>query len=60
MRLITGRRGVLRAFALTMATSALGVVSAAAKPSAALRSLLDPPITIQSFDLFQSTRSRVS
>jgi len=37
MRLITGRRGVLRAFALTMATSALGVVSAAAKPSAALR-----------------------
>jgi hypothetical protein len=35
MKLITARRGVLRTFALTMATSAIGVASAAAKPGAA-------------------------
>jgi hypothetical protein len=44
MKLITGRRVVLRTFALTMATSAIGVASAAAKPAAAaLGSALMPP-----------------
>src|ERR1700736_3470136 len=42
--LITGRRGVLRTFVLTMATGAIGVASAAAKPvTAAVRSALTPP-----------------
>jgi hypothetical protein len=42
--LITGRRGVLRTFVLTMATGAIGVASAAAKPAtAAVRSALTPP-----------------
>src|ERR1700738_1043492 len=42
--LITGRRGVLRTFVLTMATGAIGVASAAAKPvTAAVGSELTPP-----------------
>ena len=42
--LITGRRGVLRTFVMTMATSAIGVASAAAKPAtAAVGSALTPP-----------------
>src|ERR1700730_10924863 len=42
--LITGRRGVLRTFVMTMATGAIGVVSAAAKPAtAAVGSALTPP-----------------
>jgi intracellular sulfur oxidation DsrE/DsrF family protein len=42
--LITGRRGILRTFALTMATSAIGIASAAAKPAAAaVGSALTPP-----------------
>jgi hypothetical protein len=41
---MTGRRGVLRTFVLTMATSAIGVASAAAKPvTAAVGSALTPP-----------------
>jgi hypothetical protein len=44
MKLITGRRGVLRTFALTMATTAIGVASAAAEPAAAaVRPALTPP-----------------
>jgi hypothetical protein len=44
MKLITGRRGVLRTFALTMATTAIGVASAAAAPAAAaVRSALTSP-----------------
>jgi hypothetical protein len=44
MKLITGRRSVLRTFALTMATSAIGVAGAAAKPTAAaIGSALMPP-----------------
>src|SRR5271169_5663568 len=44
MTLITGRRSILRTFALTMATSAIGIASAAAKPAAeALGSALMPP-----------------
>ena len=44
MRLITGRRGVLRTFALTMATTAIGAASAAAEPAAAaVRSALTSP-----------------
>src|ERR1700675_2697729 len=35
MRIITGRRGVLRTFALTMATSAIGLASAGTRPAAA-------------------------
>jgi intracellular sulfur oxidation DsrE/DsrF family protein len=35
MKLITGRRGALRTFALTIATGAIGIAVAAAKPSAA-------------------------
>jgi intracellular sulfur oxidation DsrE/DsrF family protein len=42
--LITGRRGLLRTFVMTMATSAIGVASAAAKPAtAAVGSALTPP-----------------
>ncbi len=42
--LITGRRGLLRTLFLTMATSAIGVVSAAAKPAiTAVGSALTPP-----------------
>src|SRR5258708_32579710 len=44
MKIIAGRRGVLRTFALTMATGAIGLASAAAKPSAAaVESALMPP-----------------
>jgi hypothetical protein len=44
MRIVTGRRGVLRTFALTVATSAIGLASAAAKPAtAAVEPALTPP-----------------
>src|SRR6202795_779053 len=44
MRIITGRRGVLRTFALTMATSANGLASAGTRPAAAaVESALTPP-----------------
>jgi hypothetical protein len=44
MRIITGRRGVLRTFALTMATSAISLASAGARPAAAaVESALTPP-----------------
>jgi hypothetical protein len=44
MKVVTGRRGVLRTFALTMATGAIGLASAAAKPAtAAVESTLTPP-----------------
>jgi hypothetical protein len=44
MTLITGRRSILRTFALTIATSAIGIASAAAKPAAAaVGSTLTPP-----------------
>ena len=44
MKLIAGRRRVLRTFALTLATSAIGVVSAVAKPATvAVESALTPP-----------------
>src|SRR5467141_1409415 len=44
MKIITGRRGVLRTFALTMATSAIGLASAGGRPvAAAVESALTPP-----------------
>src|SRR5712671_5094964 len=44
MKIITGRRGVLRTFALAMATGAIGVASAGVKPAAAaVESALTPP-----------------
>src|SRR3984893_1422578 len=44
MKIITGRRSVLRTFALTMATSAVGLASAGARPAAAaVESALTPP-----------------
>src|SRR5258707_5440878 len=44
MKVVSGRRSVLRTFALTMATSAIGLASAAAKPAAAaVESALTPP-----------------
>src|SRR5882762_2734607 len=44
VKIVTGRRGVLRTFALTLATSAIGVASAAARPAAAaVESALTPP-----------------
>jgi len=44
MMLIAGRRRVLRTFALTMATGAIGVASAVAKPATvAVESALTPP-----------------
>ncbi len=44
MKIIAGRRDVLRTFALTMAASAIGVASAAARPAAtAVESALTPP-----------------
>jgi hypothetical protein len=44
MKLITGRRRVLRTFALTMAASAIDVASAVAKPATvAVESALTPP-----------------
>src|SRR5258705_5567003 len=44
MKVVTGRRGVLRTFALTLATGAIGLASAAARPAAAaVESALTPP-----------------
>jgi hypothetical protein len=43
MTLITARRGILRTLALTMATTAIGVASVAAKPAVAVGSALMPP-----------------
>jgi len=44
VKMITGRRGVLRTFALTVATGAIGLASAGAKPAAAaVESALTPP-----------------
>jgi hypothetical protein len=44
VKIVTGRRGVLRTFALSLATSAIGLASAAAKPAAAaVESALTPP-----------------
>src|SRR6266446_6974063 len=44
MKIVTGRRGVLRTFALTMATSAIGLASAGDRPvAAAVESALTPP-----------------
>jgi intracellular sulfur oxidation DsrE/DsrF family protein len=44
MKILTGRRGVLRTFALTMATGAIGLASARARPAAAaVESALTPP-----------------
>ena len=45
MKIVTGRRGVLRTFALTMATSAIGLASAGGRPAAAaVESALTPRI----------------
>jgi hypothetical protein len=42
--IVTGRRGILRTFALTAAASAIGLVSAAARPAAAaVEAALTPP-----------------
>src|ERR1700738_721925 len=44
MKIITGRRGVLKTFALSMATGAIGLASAGAKPAAAaVEAALTPP-----------------
>jgi hypothetical protein len=44
MKIVTGRRGVLKTFALTMATSAIGLASAGHRPAAAaVESALTPP-----------------
>src|ERR1700716_38021 len=44
MKMITGRRDVLGTFALTMASGAIGLASAGAKPAAAaVESALTPP-----------------
>src|SRR6267143_6719199 len=44
MKIVTGRRRVLETFALTMATSAIGLASAAGRPAAAtVESALTPP-----------------
>src|SRR5258705_8845839 len=44
MKVVTGRRGVLGTFALTLATGAIGLASAAARPAAAaVESSLTPP-----------------
>ena len=44
MKIVTGRRGLLGTFALTLATGAIGLASAAAKPAAtAVESALTPP-----------------
>ena len=48
MKIVTGRRGVLRTFALTVATSAIGLASARAEPAtAAVESTLTPPSATQ-------------
>jgi len=43
MTIIAGRRGALRTFALTMATSAIGLAWAADRPAAAVEPALTPP-----------------
>ena len=44
MTIVTGRRGILRTFALTVATSVIGLASTAAKPAAAAaEAALTPP-----------------
>src|SRR5712664_2443683 len=44
MKIVTGRRSVLRTFALTMATSAIGLASAGDRPvAAAVQAALTPP-----------------
>ena len=44
MKIVAGRRGVLRTFALTIATGAIGLASAGTKPAAAaVESALTPP-----------------
>src|SRR5260370_4616680 len=44
VKIVTGRRGALRTFALTMATGAIGLASAGAKPAAAAgESAFTPP-----------------
>src|ERR1700716_12975 len=44
MKIVTGRRDVLGTFAMAMATGAIGVASAGAKPAAAaVESMLMPP-----------------
>ena len=44
MKVVSGRRGLLRTFALTLATGAIGLASAAARPAAAaVESALTPP-----------------
>jgi hypothetical protein len=43
MKIIAGRRDVLGTFALTIATGAIGLASAAAKPAAAVEPALTPP-----------------
>jgi hypothetical protein len=44
MKIVTGRRGVLRTFALTMATGAIGLASARAKPTTTtVEPALTPP-----------------
>jgi intracellular sulfur oxidation DsrE/DsrF family protein len=44
VKIVTGRRGLLRTFALSLATSAIGLASAAAKPAAAaVETALTPP-----------------
>jgi len=44
MKIVTGRRDVLGTFALTMATGAIGLASAKAKPAAAaVETALTPP-----------------
>jgi hypothetical protein len=44
MKVASGRRGVLQTFALTIATGAIGLASAAARPAAAaVESALTPP-----------------
>src|SRR6266436_1562788 len=44
MKIVTGRRGVLRTLALTMATSVIGLASAGGRPAAAaVESALTPP-----------------
>ena len=44
MTIVTGRRGILRTFTLTVATSAIGLASMAAKPAAAAaKAALTPP-----------------
>jgi intracellular sulfur oxidation DsrE/DsrF family protein len=43
MKIAAGRRGVLKTFALTVATGAIGLASAGAKPAATVEAVLTPP-----------------